>query len=76
LKYLSAMLQKKTLSIECDAVILAGPAHPNRNVDGALTDFGTKHIFVQSTTLVSLKSRFEHGRIEARIWADALGEIT
>ena len=66
---------EKTLSIECDAVILAGPAHPNRNVDGALTNFGTKHVFVQSTTLVTPKSRFEHGRIEARIWAHALGEI-
>ena len=67
---------EKTLSIECDAVILAGPAHPNRNVEGALTDFGTNHVFVQSTTLVTPKSRFEHGRIEARIWADARGDIT
>ena len=64
------------ITIECDAVILAGPAHPNRNVEGALTDLGTKNVFVQSTTLVTPKSRFEHGRIEARIWADARGDIT
>ena len=66
----------ESITIECDAVILAGPAHPNRNVDGALMDLGTKHVFVQSTTLVTPQSRFEHGRIEARIWADVLGEVT
>lgn len=66
---------EETLKFTCDAVILAGPARPNRNIEGALIDPASHCTFVQSTTLVDPQARFDFGRNEARMWAKAQGEI-
>lgn len=66
---------EETLKIACDSVILAGPARPNRNIEGALIEPDVNCAFVQSTTLGTAQSRFDHGRNEARMWAKAQGEI-
>jgi NADPH-dependent 2,4-dienoyl-CoA reductase/sulfur reductase-like enzyme len=61
------------VEIRCDAVILAGPPRPNRNVDGAITDPSPDVVFVQPSGPVTVTDRHEHGARAARTWLSTRG---
>jgi len=56
------------VAIPCDAVILAGPCRPNRNITGALNQGPRDVVFAQPDDDVAGLDRYDHGRRTAQDW--------
>lgn len=68
---LTCRSEGQELELPCDALILTGPARPNRNIDGAISDPSPGVTYIQPTDAISVSDRFEHGRKVARTWINA-----